>query len=83
MDVFAATLRTLDLAFFVFRKAQDDFERLLAIFAVELVAGHDDLRKTPGDESLTNHVRPGNGGVNDGELYVTDGLHVVFAAQDG
>jgi hypothetical protein len=30
VDVFAATLRTLDLAFFVFRKAQDDFERLLA-----------------------------------------------------
>lgn len=48
VDVFAATLRTLDLAFFVFRKAQDDFERLLAIFAVELVSGHDDLRKTPG-----------------------------------
>jgi hypothetical protein len=40
MDVFAATLRAFDLALFVFRKAQDNFERLLAIFAVKLIAGH-------------------------------------------
>jgi hypothetical protein len=31
----------------VFCKAQDDFERLLAIFAEKLIAGHDDLRITP------------------------------------
>ena len=47
MDVFAATLRAFDLALFVFRKAQDNFERLLAIFAVKLIARHDDLRRTP------------------------------------
>jgi hypothetical protein len=47
VNVFAATLRTLDFALFVFRKAQDDFKRLLAIFAVKLIAGHNDLRRTP------------------------------------
>jgi hypothetical protein len=47
MDVFAATLRAFDLALFVFRKAQDNFERLFAIFAVKLIAGHGDLRRTP------------------------------------
>lgn len=47
VDVFAAALRTLNLALFVFRKAQDNFEWLLAIFAVKLIAGHDDLRRTP------------------------------------
>jgi hypothetical protein len=52
VDVFATTLRAFDLALFVFRKAQDNLERLLAIFAVKLIAGHDDLRRTPdGDGS--------------------------------
>jgi len=43
----AATFRTLDFAFFVFRKCKDDFKWLLAIFAVKLVARHMDLRTTP------------------------------------
>jgi hypothetical protein len=64
VNVFTTTLRALDLALFVFRKAQDDFEWLLAIFAIKLIAGHDDLRRTPRREgALTNHLPPGNGGV--------------------
>jgi hypothetical protein len=45
--MFAATLRTFDIALFVFRKRKDAFKRLVAIFAVELIAGHRHLRKTP------------------------------------
>ena len=63
MDVFAATLRAFDLALFVFRKAQDNFERLLAIFAVKLIAGHDDLRRHRTGWGLNKHLRPGNGAV--------------------
>ena len=44
--MFAATLRTFDLVLFVFRKAKDAFKWLVAIFAVELIAGHRHLRKT-------------------------------------
>src|ERR1700737_4212626 len=47
LHLFAATLRTFDVAFFVFHKCKDDFKWLLAIFAVELIARHRDLRKTP------------------------------------
>jgi hypothetical protein len=57
-DVFAATLRTFDLAFFVFGERQDGFERLLAIFAVKLIAGHGDLHGY-----LSKHVRSGNASV--------------------
>jgi hypothetical protein len=46
MHLFAATFRTFDVAFFVFRKCQNDFKWLLAIFAVELIPRHKDLRKT-------------------------------------
>jgi hypothetical protein len=45
MYVFAATFWTFDVAFFVFRKSKDYFKWLLAIFAVELIARHWDLRK--------------------------------------
>jgi hypothetical protein len=45
MYVFAATFWTFDVAFFVFRKSKDYFKWLLAIFAVELIARHGDLRK--------------------------------------
>jgi len=45
MYVFAATFWTFDVAFFVFRKSKDCFKWLLAIFAVELIARHGDLRK--------------------------------------
>jgi len=45
MYVFAATFWTFDVAFFVFRKSKDYFKWLLAIFAVELIARHRDLRK--------------------------------------
>jgi hypothetical protein len=45
MYVFAATFWTLDVAFFVFRKRKNYFKWLLAIFAVELIARHGDLRK--------------------------------------
>ena len=47
MHLFAATFRAFDVAFFVFRKGKDDFKWFLAIFAVELIAGHRDLRKAP------------------------------------
>jgi hypothetical protein len=47
VHLFAATFRTLDLAFFVFLKCKDDFKWLIAIVAVELIARHWDLRKTP------------------------------------
>src|ERR1700745_3646395 len=47
MDALAVAPRTLDRALFVFRKRQDGFKRLLAIFAVKLIAGHGDLRRTP------------------------------------
>jgi hypothetical protein len=44
VNVFAATLRTLELAFFVFVERKDDFKWLFAIFTVELIARHVDLR---------------------------------------
>jgi hypothetical protein len=48
VNVYAATLRTLDLTLFVFVEREDDFKWLLAIFTVELIARHMDLRRTPG-----------------------------------
>ncbi len=42
MHVFAAAFRTLDLLLFVFRKREDDFEWLVAIFAENFVRRHDD-----------------------------------------
>ena len=66
MYVFAATFWTFDVAFFVFRKSKDYFKWLLAIFAVELIARHGDLRKNarPGRASnlwctLQNRWRQG------------------------
>jgi hypothetical protein len=47
VDVFATAIRALDFAFFVFRQSQDDFKRLLAIFAVKFVARHGHLRNAP------------------------------------
>jgi hypothetical protein len=45
LQVFTATLRTLDLVLFVFRKGKEEIKWLLAIFAIELIARHMDLRK--------------------------------------
>jgi hypothetical protein len=45
MYLVTATLRTFDVAFFVFCKWQDNFKWLLAVFAVELIARHMDLLK--------------------------------------
>jgi hypothetical protein len=45
LQVFTATLRTPDLVLFVFRKGKEDFKWLLAIFAIEIIARHVDLRK--------------------------------------
>jgi hypothetical protein len=56
MHMFTAAFRALDLALFVFRKAEDDFEGLLAIFAVELIAGHDDLQTTAERTELSGTV---------------------------
>jgi len=47
VNVLPATLRTLDLTLFVFVERKDDLKGLLAIFTVELIARHMDLRKTP------------------------------------
>jgi hypothetical protein len=52
----AAAFRALDLALFVLRKAEDHFERLLAILAVELIAGHDDLQTTAERTELSGTV---------------------------
>jgi hypothetical protein len=52
------------VAFFVFCECEDNFKRLLALFAVELIARHGDLRITPGHRGLLTHgVRPRNAGV--------------------
>jgi hypothetical protein len=42
MHVFTAAFRTRDLVPFVFRKSEDDFEWLVAIFAEKFVSRHDD-----------------------------------------
>ena len=42
MHVFTAAFGTLDLVLFVFRKGENDFEWLLAIFAEKFVSRHDD-----------------------------------------
>ena len=42
MHVCTAAFRTLDLVLFIFRKSEDDFEWLLAIFAEKFVSRHDD-----------------------------------------
>lgn len=47
MHLLAPTFGTLDLPLFVFRERQDDFERFLAIFTVELITRHKDLRCMP------------------------------------
>jgi hypothetical protein len=57
MNAFLATFRALEFALLVFRKAQDQLERLLAIFAVKLVTGHGYLRGIPEDGALTMGVR--------------------------
>jgi hypothetical protein len=52
VQAFTATLRTLDPVLFVFRKGKEDFKWLLAIFAIEFIAGHLDLRKRQRGEAL-------------------------------
>jgi hypothetical protein len=52
MHVFTAALRAGDLALFVFRKGEDDFEWLLAVFAEKLVARHGDPRSKLHEEIL-------------------------------
>jgi hypothetical protein len=44
MHMFTAAFRTLDLSLFVFRKGEDGFKWLFAIFAEEFVARHGDLQ---------------------------------------
>ena len=44
MHMFTAAFRTLDLVLFVFRKGEDGFEWLVAIFAEKFVTRHDDLQ---------------------------------------
>jgi hypothetical protein len=60
MHVFTAAFRALDLALFVFRETQDQFEWLLAIFTIELIAGHEGLLTTPeGMELSSTMYAPG------------------------
>ena len=56
MDVFAATLGTLDASLFIFRKAKDHFKRLFAVLAVELITRHGDLRIVQEDMNLYSTV---------------------------
>ena len=58
MNVLAATLRTFDLALFIFRKGQRGFKRLLAIFAVKLIAGHRYPRGTSEGWAVSNGCTP-------------------------
>ena len=46
MDMLAATLWAFDVPLFVLVKREDDFKGFLAVFAIELVVRHRDLRKT-------------------------------------
>ena len=64
MDVLAATLGTFEVSLFIFVKAEDDFKGLLAIFAVELVARHGDLREKPKGKELYPMVYAGGTGVS-------------------
>jgi hypothetical protein len=64
VDVFLAAVRAFDFALLVFGKAQNDFERLLAIITIKLIAGHGDLRGMPEGMGLGKGVRPGSAGVN-------------------
>jgi len=64
MDAFAATLGAFDVSLFVFVKAEDEFKGLLAIFAVELVARHGDLREKPEEKELYPMVYAGGTGVS-------------------
>jgi hypothetical protein len=80
MYVFAATFWTFDVAFFVFRKSKDYFIWLLAIFAVELIAGHGDLRRNARvAELLIYGVRSRIAGVK-ASSYLEGGLFPVTAA---
>jgi hypothetical protein len=56
VDVFAATLGTLDVSLLIFRKAEDHFKRLFAILAVELITRHGNLRIAPEDMNLYSTV---------------------------
>jgi hypothetical protein len=42
MNMFTAAFRAFDLVLFVFCKAEDQFEGLLAIFAIEFVTRHNE-----------------------------------------
>lgn len=44
VDVFLAAVWAFDFALLVFGKAEDNFERLLAIITIKLVPRHGDLR---------------------------------------
>ena len=44
VDMFAAAFRALNLVLFVFRQTENQLKRLLAIFAIKLIAGHGNLR---------------------------------------
>lgn len=86
MYVFAATFWTFDVAFFVFRKSKDYFKWLLAIFAVELIARHGDLRKNARAAGLLIYgVRSRIAGVK-ASSYLEGGqlqLPVTAASSDG
>ena len=47
MHVCTTAFRTLDLVLFIFRKSEDDFKWLLAIFAEKFVSRHGDPHRTP------------------------------------
>src|SRR5439155_2595346 len=48
LDVLAAAVRALHLAFFVFRERQNLVKEFLAVTAEEFVVGHTDLHNTEG-----------------------------------
>jgi hypothetical protein len=52
MDVFTAAFRARNLALVIFRKGDDGFEWLLAVFAEKLVARHGDPRSKLHEEIL-------------------------------
>jgi hypothetical protein len=66
VDMGAPTLRALGFTFFVFLQGEDQFEGLLAIFTIKLVARHNDLQEKLGPVGSDSVCTLGEGRCQDG-----------------
>lgn len=73
MDVLTLAFGTGNPALLVFLKRENEFKRLLAIFAIVFVAGHGSLRRRIWRGSRDG-VRPGEEGVKDGKAVAGGGV---------